>query len=180
MTLTKEQQELFDKNASLVPYVVFHTFNVRDDYRKAELCSIGYEALTIAVSLYDESYGTKFSTFACRIIYKAILKHLKHEKIVRKREIHFDDLQEEIGYVDKNLQKIEDDDYIAFLTSRVKSIIGKLPKKNQDVFWSYINGETQYSIADRWGDTHQNISLLLKTMRRKITIEKLDSQYNEV
>ena len=180
MVLTKEQQELFESNKSLVPHVVFHTFNIHDEDRKAELCSIGYEALCTAITLYDENYGTKFSTFACRVIYKNILSHLRHERRIKQREIHIDELEEEIGYVDKNLQKIEDDDYIAFLTSRVKSIIGRLPKKNQDVFWSYVNGETQYSIAERWGDTHQNISLLLKNMRKKITIDKLDSQYNEV
>jgi RNA polymerase sigma factor (sigma-70 family) len=196
--------ELFEKYRRISPDLVRNYFHIKDKLLEDILVSAGYEGILNALKNYSIDRNVPLYSFARICAYRSILYEFNKQLSIRKKTIplslfqrtykkHYSQTEFQDKFIDGEiddwmkidietdiLERIVEDEYNKFLIKRASEVISKLSDRNRDIVYSYINGESQRSIAKRNNVSAQAISSFLKAFSKKISIEKLDNQYNEV
>lgn len=167
-----DEQKVLD-NMNLV-YHILHRFYPKY-VRNEDVVQSGMLALCKAVETYDESYGTLFSTYAGRCIINGINTELRQiYRCASETSVDFSYEDDEDGnkFSMLNYIQVTDDDEINNV--HINEFAKTLTEQEQTVFNYKQLGYTVTEISSLTGyGTHQNISLILKKIRRKWR------QYNE-
>ncbi|MBR5604241.1 MAG: sigma-70 family RNA polymerase sigma factor [Bacteroidales bacterium] len=167
--LTKEQQELVEKNHNLIYEFAKKKNLVVDEYYG--ILAIG---LCKAASAYDESRG-KFSTIAYCCMNNILNEHYRHiskqcaipEDKILSYDVQLGDEDIDGSYIDI----IADDccvQDIVFNNIMTECIMDKLNNNEKTVATYLINGLKQSEIAATIGCSRQNVGHYVQQIRKKL------------
>ena len=168
--LTKEQQELVEKNHNLIYEFAKKKNLVLDDYY--DILAIG---LCKAASAYDKSRG-KFSTIAyCCMnnILKEYYRYIGKQCAIPEDKILSYDVQLSDDDIDGSyIDVIADDCCIQDIVTNniiTESIMNTLNDNERIVAGLLINGMKQSEIAYQIGSSRQNVGYYVQKIRKKLS-----------
>ena len=168
---TKEQEELILNNIKLVDYMLVQICPERKD--DEDLKSIATIALVRAGIRYNSEKG-KFSTYACKCIFNALITELK-KKDVLDESISYDEYietKEGIGsIIDATQVYSEQYDQITTedkLADTIKILLNRFNKIDKVAYLYLMGGLKQTQIAQKFEMSQEEISRRFKRIREKI------------
>ena len=177
----KARDILIERNIKLVIDVVLKRF-VNTGYEIEELVSVGNFGLINAVNTFDLDKNIKFSTYAYSCITKMIVvfvrKNYKHLNIDSLNEtICESTIGVELSKLDVLVDKktnIEEEYLKEDLHRQVLNAIEYLPERNREIvklYYGFYNNRRylQDELAQMYGTTHQNISMIINKSLKVIT-----------
>lgn len=128
---------------------------------------------------YDENMGYKFSTFLNRTINNTICDYYTHGKEYRYKQNEYLSLNNLIPSQSTNKEEYIDVTYYGvekFDTPDNQVLIGEImeyindnfSERNIQIFDRYLDGYKYEIIAREFNTTHQNISMIVQRIRKKI------------
>lgn len=177
----KARDILIEHNIKLVIDVVVKKFN-RNSFELEELVSVGNIGLINAVNTYDLNKNIKFSTYAYSCIFKIlavyIRQNIKHLNLESLNEVFYDSTKGvEITKLDILVDQktnVENEFLKKDLRIQVLNAIEYLPERNREIvklYYGFYNNRCylQTELAEMYGTTHQNISLIINRSLKVIT-----------
>lgn len=156
MVDVKEHYKLAMKQANRI----YRSYNLRGKYEFNDILQVCHIGLIHAAKNFDKSKGFKFSTFACKCMYKLTMSTINRDKYypAEKRDGH---LNSEVFSLDVQVKNCEDgeltykdilsDNYV--LESELNNIdlkiaLNKLPKKYKKIInLRYFDDKTQVQVS---------------------------------
>lgn len=186
--------ELILTNLPLVPHIARRVFpsgyadpNVRAVGTWDDLISEGNMALCKAAQHFDPARGFRFTTYAYRCIYLALLKHvLNYTGLIRgpKRQ-RFDEasyqqmrrLTPRVTLHPERLAEALAPQPLEDLPSEIERILPALPPEESSLLYAYYwEGQTYAQIGRRWGVSRQAIGLRLRKLLAKLRYQLAENR----
>lgn len=165
--LSEEQKNLVEKNHGLIFGFAIKNNLLIDDYY--DILAIG---LCMAALSYNPSKG-EFSTLAYTCMGNEVKKYWKNitcsKNSPEESVISYDSsIDAEHTLTDSSSVYDNFDDIL----NRIfySSFYDTLNKKEQIIFDDIVNGMTRKEIGNKLGCTHQNVSLIVKNIRKKLKL----------
>lgn len=172
--MDKQQEELVINNIPLARWIAGQYFGGGNE---EEMISAAYPGLCIAALTYNKDFGTKFATYASKVIRNEIGQELR--RIIKKRDFEF-------AYHEQTLK--ESDLYLEDIVAEKRSCFEDLEeewtcsmiydspnlyeKEKQVIIWLVLQGRRQIDIAAELGVTQAQVSRL-----RNKGLKKLKADY---
>lgn len=171
------KQDTIDKLIVKHEGLIYYTLDLLNCKHSDEAISIGYEALWRAIQTFDETKGTKFSTYAVTCIRNAIWDMYRAQKEVLDNECFLEDLQYDIGVLDP-LDPPEIPTVYLMVQEAVDEALKKLSGKKREIAILWIGSiMSATAIAQEVGCSQSYASQVISQVKNLIRRELLDAGY---
>jgi RNA polymerase sigma factor (sigma-70 family) len=173
--LTRQQQRMVEQNLNLARSIA-NKFRNLTSIEYEELESIAFTGLCNAIAAYDESRGTKISTFATPHIRGEILHYLRDKantiKTPRDQEkLHFGSLDAPIAENMTLLETIAHDEAIADVPKLnqddIEEKLKAFPIRQREILRLRLQGFTPAEIAEKLNIRRNNVYVALSNAKHR-------------
>lgn len=188
MKNVEERNRLVEENMKLVPYMIRKMYPYCSDWNRYEdLYSEGYLALIKAADMFDPSFGVKFSTYACKAIFryanrqKMRTEYVVHVPFYKAEEIGKDERWEEFQTLSLDARNAELKTLMSSLSDERVDVEGEvlskicleqamksLQPRQQFIVEERMIGKTFEEIADQFGITRSRVQQIHTKSRKKM------------
>lgn len=152
--------EITEKDINLIHKILRTYFKLyKDNQLYDDAFSIGMESLLKARNIFDESYGTKFSTLAYAIVLKDVLSFFGSRYC--KESISYDKVAEEVAdyspYEVDMLEVVIGEEYLNVALEAIR----EEPTLNKSILLAYLRG-------DRYKDVCEALSISKDMYYRRV------------
>lgn len=163
------KEQVFLNNTGIIG-IVMKSLKLNPYYE--DLAQTAAEGLVTAINTYSPKKGFKFSNYSMIVIRNKLLNSFKKKRISQIVSLDYtvgDDDSDSLWDFIPSGERFED---LSVMKIDLEKSMSRLRKKEQQVLHLLICGETQSSIAEKWGTSRQNIRRILISIRKKIGISK--------
>lgn len=188
MKSIEERNRLVEENMRLVPFMIRKMYPYCADWNRFEdLYSEGYLALVKAATLYDPERGEKFSSYACKAIFrranrqKMQTEYVVHVPVYKAEEIGKDERWEEYQALSLDARNEEVKTILSSLSDERVDVEGealsmicleeamkKLRPRQRLIVEERMLGKTFEEIADQMGVTRSRVQQIHTKSRQQM------------
>lgn len=177
-----ERNRLVEENRALVYFTLkrYFAFRAGDD----DWIQEGYLALMKAAETFRPELGNKFSTYATKCIWTAMMRMLRpsRQQDFEERATNFienKDLREPVVYDDPAVE-VEANDHHADGMARATQLLKKLTPRERAIFdMRIVQGATLQETGDKFGVCKERVRQIVAVALERIAPEKYGTEFRD-